>query len=80
MHAFHAETWYRIFNVCNYFCKPKDNIVFFLYSVNGKNVFVLVRFAVETDDKSKHAIPVLPVLIIGPNKVPIQFCYLIYLL
>lgn len=78
MHTFHAKTWYGIFNVCNYFCKPKDNIVFF--SIDGKNVFVFVRFVVETDDKSKHAIPVLLVSITGRNKVPIQFCYLIYLL
>lgn len=78
MHTFHAKTWYGIFNVCNYFCKLKDNIVFF--SVDGKNVFVFVRFVVETDDKSKHAIPVLLVSVIGPNKIPIQFCYLIYLL
>lgn len=53
---------------------------FFLCSVDGKNVFVFVRFVVETDDKSKQAIPVLLVLITGPNKVSIQFCYLIYLL
>lgn len=78
MHTFHAKTWYGIFNVCNYFCKLKDNIVFF--SVDGKNVFVFVRFVVETDDKSKHAIPVLLVSVTGPNKIPIQFCYLIYLL
>lgn len=78
MHTFHAKTWYGIFNVCNYFCKLKDNIVFF--SVDGKNIFVFVRFVVETDDKSKHAIPVLLVSVTGPNKIPIQFCYLIYLL
>lgn len=78
MHTFHAKTWYGIFNICNYFCKPKDNIVFF--SIDGKNVFVFVRFVVETDDKSKHAIPVLLVSVTGPNKIPIQFCYLIYLL
>lgn len=67
MHTFHAKTWYGIFNVCNYFCKPKDNIVFF--SVDGKNVFVFIRFVVETDDKSKHAIPVLLVSVTGPNKI-----------
>lgn len=62
------------------FTNPRITSFFFLYFVNGKNVFVFVRFTIETDDKSKHAIPVLLVLITGPNKVPIQFCYLIYLL
>lgn len=62
------------------FANPRITSFFFLYFVNGKNVFVFVRFAIETDDKSKHAIPVLLVLTTGPNKVPIQFCYSIYLL